>query len=198
MPEEHIEIVAQYVSDMLALEKHILEALEHQLPQTALHPNIQAKLQGYIDLTKLHLERLLRRLNELGSQDTVGDKAKEGVANLFGQAAGVIDRLRIQPVSKNLRDDYTAGMHAVISYVMLRTTALGCGDEPTASLAETHAVELLDIVTWVARAIPGQVIHELEEERGTVMRQGAAGQVIGNPRLESLFGARADGAAGLY
>lgn len=196
MPEEHVEIVAQYVSDMHALEKHILEALEHQLQQTEKHPNIRVKLQEYVELTTLHIERLSRRLTELGSQDTVGDKAKEGVANLFGQAAGVIDRLRTHPVSKNLRDDYTAGMHAVISYVMLRTTALGCGDEPTASLAETHALELLGIVTWVARAIPGQVIHELEEERGTVMEQGAAGQVIGDPRLETLFGTA--GGTGLH
>lgn len=188
MAEPYAEIVSQYVSDMHALEKHILEALELQVPQTEQHPNLQAKLQEYVDLTKVHIDRLSRRLAELGSQDTIGDKAKEGVTNLFGHAAGIIDRLRTHPISKNLRDDYTAGTHALIGYVMLRTTALGCGDQQTASLAETHAVELLDILRWVARAIPGQVIHELEEERGTVMEQGAAGQVIGDPRLEVLFG----------
>lgn len=198
MREEHVDIVSQYVSDVYALEGHILEALEKQIPRTEQHPNIRSKLQEYVDLTRLHIERLSRRLTELGSQDTIGDKAKEGVANLFGQAAGAIDRLRTHPVSKNLRDDYTAGTHAVIGYVMLRTTALGCGDEQTASLAETHTRELLDILTWVARTIPGQVIHELEEERGTMMEQGAAGQVIGDPHLEALFGTRAEGGRGLF
>lgn len=198
MKEERVEIVAQYVSDMLALEKHVLEAVEKQLPQAEAHPNIQTKLQEYVDLTTLHTERLSRRLAELGSQDTVGDRAKEGVANLFGQAAGAIDRLRTHPLSKNLRDDYTTGTHAVIGYVMLRTTALGCGDEQTATLAQTHTRELLDMLTWVARAIPGLVIHELEEARGTPMEQGAAGQVIGDPHLEGLFGASAGGVAGQF
>lgn len=193
MREEQVDLVSQYVSGMLALEKHILEAVEKQLPRAERHQNIRTKLQDYVDLTTLHVERLSRRLTELGGQDTVGDKAKEGVAYLFGQAAGAIERLRTHPLSKHLRDDFTAGTHTVIGYVMLRTAALGCGDEQTATLAQTHTRELLGMLTWVARAIPGLVIHELEEERGMSMEQGAAGQVIGDPHLEALFGPSTSG-----
>lgn len=189
--ETKTEIVVQYLSDMHVLEKHIQEALEKQVAQAKDQPDISSALQGYVATTKRHVERLTARMEELGNQDGVVDKAKEAVTNLFGQAAGVIDALRTHQTSKNLRDDYTAGSLAVISYVMLQTTALACGDQQSATLAETQMQETIEMLQWIARTIPTVTVRDLQEERKVTLDASAATKVSSNPKLSQLYGSKA-------
>ena len=189
--EKQSEIVTQYLSDMHVLEKHIQEALEKQVAQTTDQPDVNAGIQRYLATTKMHVERLQRRMEQLGDQDSVVDKAKEAVTNLFGQAAGAIDAVRTHQTSKNLRDDYTAASLASISYVMLQTTALACGDEQTASLAETQLGETVEMLQWIARTIPTVVVRDLQAEREAAIDAGAAARVTAAPSLSAFYGARA-------
>lgn len=188
--EKKVEIVSQYVSDMHVLEKHIQEALDRQVEQTKDQPDINRAIQQYAATSKRHVERLARRLEELGSQDSIVDKAKEGVSALFGIAAGAIDAVRTHPVAKDLRDDYTAGSLAVISYVMLKTTALACNDRQTATLAETHMGEMIEMLQWVARTIPEVTVRDLQEERDVQLQSGAAQEVTNDPKLTFLYGSK--------
>ncbi len=126
--DKKVEIVAQYVSDMHVLESHILQALKRQVSQAEDQPDMHRALQSYVNTTQQHITRLESRLNELGNPSSIGDKAKQTVSNLFGIGAAAVDSVRTHPVSKDLRDDYTAGSLSVIGYVMLRTTALACDD----------------------------------------------------------------------
>ncbi len=190
MPEKRVEIVSQYVSDMHVLESHILQPLQRQVTQTEDQADINRALQGYVATTERHIARLADRLQALGSQDTLADKAKQGVSALFGLAAGVIDTVRTHPFAKNLRDDYTAASLAVVSYVMLRTTALACDDKETAQLAETHMNETVEMLQWIARTIPAQVVRDLEKERDVQLQPGAANQVINDPKLNVLYGSK--------
>lgn len=189
--ETKTEIVTQYLSDMHVLEKHIQEALEKQVAQAKDQPDVSAGLQKYVATTKTHVARLEQRMEELGNQDGVVDKAKEAVTNLFGQAAGVIDAVRTHQTSKNLRDDYTAGSLATISYVMLQTTALACGDQQTAQLAKTQLGETVEMLQWIARTMPDIVVRDLQKERDVEINAGAARQVSGDAQLSALYGASA-------
>ncbi|CAA9588629.1 MAG: hypothetical protein AVDCRST_MAG18-4412 [uncultured Thermomicrobiales bacterium] len=189
--ETKTEIVTQYLSDMHVLEKHIQEALEKQVAQTKDQPDVNAGLQGYVATTKLHVERLQQRMEQLGNQDGVVDKAKEAVTNLLGQAAGAIDAVRTHQTSKNLRDDYTAGSLATISYVMLQTTALACGDQQTAKLAETQLGETVQMLQWIARTMPDIVVRDLQKERDVTLNTGAAQQVTSSASLGALYGSKA-------
>jgi len=186
--ETKTEIVVQYLSDMHVLEKHIQEALEKQVGMTKDQADINSALQSYVNTTKTHVSRLEARMQALGNQDGVVDKAKEAVTNLFGQAAGVIDALRTHQTSKNLRDDYTAGSLAVISYVMLQTTALACGDQESASLAETQMQETITMLQWIARTMPTVTVRDLQAEREVTLDASAASKVTGNPKLNQLYG----------
>jgi ferritin-like metal-binding protein YciE len=188
MPEKRVEVISQYVSDMHVLETHILKPLQRQVNQTSDQPDIQRALQGYVATTERHIARLESRLQALGSQDTLIDRAKQGVSALFGLAAAAVDSVRSHPFAKNLRDDYTAGSLAVISYVMLRTTALACDDQETASLAETHMDEIVQMLQWIARTIPAQVVRDLQRERDVEIKSGAADTVIADPKLKVLYG----------
>jgi ferritin-like metal-binding protein YciE len=186
-----VEIVTQYLSDMHVLEKHIQEALEKQVATTKDQPDINRAIQGYLATTKTHVQRLEQRMEQLGNQDSVVDKAKEAVTNLFGQAAGAIDAVRTHRTSKDLRDDYTAGSLATISYVMLKTTALACDDRQTAQLAETHMQEMVRMLQWIARTIPEVVVRDLEAEREVQLNSAAARQVTNDPQLAMLYGSQA-------
>ncbi len=188
--EKKSEIVTQYLSDMNVLEKHIQEALEKQVSQTKDQPDVNAGIQRYLATTKTHVERLQQRMEQLGNQDGVVDKAKEAVTNLFGQAAGAVDAVRTHQTSKNLRDDYTAGSLASISYVMLQTTALACGDQQTAQLAEKQLGETVEMLQWMARMMPEAVVRDLQEERDTTFDTSAAQRVGSSSSLSALYGSK--------
>jgi ferritin-like metal-binding protein YciE len=175
---------------MHVLESHILQPLQRQVSQTEDQPDINRALQGYVATTERHIARLEERLQALGSKDSLADRAKQGVSALFGLAAGAIDTVRTHPFAKNLRDDYTAGSLAVVSYVMLRTTALACGDQESAQLAETHMDDTVKMLQWIARTIPAQVVRDLERERDVELKTGAANQVINDPKLHVLYGSQ--------
>ncbi len=183
------ETVAQYVSDMLALEGHIAQALEQQVKQTADQPEISGAIKGFLATTNRHVERLNQYLEKFGDEKGLADKAKQGIATLFGIAAGAIDQVRTHPISKNLRDDYTAGSLAAVSYTMLRTTALACGDTETAAFAQTQQHETVAMLQWIARTIPTVVVKELEAENDISVVPGAASQVTGDAGLKGFYGA---------
>lgn len=184
------EIVAQYVSDMLALEGHIAQALQRQVDQTKDQPDINRALTGYLATTKRHVEQLDQYMEKFGDKKGLLDKAKQGVSSIFGVAAGAIDMVRSHPISKNLRDDYTVGSLAVIGYVMLRTTAIACGDTATATFAQKQMHETVSMLQWIARTIPEVVVRDLEEERDVTLVPGAAQQVINDPDLKVLYGSQ--------
>ena len=181
--ETKTEIVVQYLSDMHGLEKHIQEALEKQVDATKDQADINSAIQGYLSTTKTHVSRLEARMKALGDQDKVVDKAKEAVTNLFGQAAGAINAVRTHQTSKALRDDYTAASLAAISYVMLQTTALACGDEESARLAETQRADTVKMLDWITRTMPTVTVRDLQAERDVQFDTTAAQRVNAGGKL---------------
>ena len=186
--ETKSEIVTQYLSDMHVLEQHIQKALEKQVGTTEDQPEINRALKGYLATTTTHVERLAARMQALGDQDSVVDKAKGAVSTLAGHAAGLIDTVRTHQTSKDLRDDYTAASLASISYVMLQTTALACGDQQTSDLAKTQLSETVKMLQWIASAMPAVTVRDLQAERDVTLDTSAAQKVTANPALAALFG----------
>jgi len=181
--ETKTEIVGQYLSDMHVLEKHIQEALEKQVATTKEQADVNSALQSYLATTTTHVTRLAARMQALGDQDKVVDKAKEAVTNLFGQAAGAVGAIRTHRTSKDLRDDYTAASLAAISYVMLQTTALACGDEESATLAETQRNETVAMLDWITKTMPTVTVRDLQAERDVQLDATAAQRVNAGGKL---------------
>src|SRR5215211_7088326 len=116
--QKHAQTIADYVGDMVALESHIEEALDRQLTETQDDPEAREAVQRFHDLVKQHRDTL------------------KGLQEQVGTAAGVIDLVRTEGISKSLRDDYAAFSLAAISYSMLHTTSVGLGNPRVAELAE--------------------------------------------------------------
>ena len=160
--DKHRQTVADYVGDMAALESHIEEALDRQLIEVKDDPEALAAVRGFHDMVKRHRDTLKAMEEETGK--TIGTPIKEAGAALFGKAAGIIDLLRTEGISKGLRDNYAAFSLAAISYSMLHTTATALGDSRVASLAERHLRDHADAIMRINQIMPGVVIRELEKD----------------------------------
>ena len=160
--DKHRRTIADYVGDMAALESHIEEALDRQLTEVKDDPVALAAVRDFHDMVKRHRDTLKAMDEETGK--TIGTPIKEAGAALFGKAAGIIDLVRSEGVSKGLRDDYAAFSLAAISYSMLHTTATGLGDSHVASLAERHLRDHADAIMRINEIMPEVVMRELEKD----------------------------------
>ncbi len=162
MANKEQEIITKYLGDMVALESHILQAISTQEKLLDDHVDAQMKIKTYRTTLSTHVDALKARLNELGGSPT--HPMKEGVAAALGMAAGMIDKMRTEEASKDLRDDYTAINHAIIAYEMMYTTALAAGDTTTADLCRRHLRDNAQFVMDINNFMPKLVLDELRQD----------------------------------
>lgn len=185
--EKHQKTIADYVGDMAALEAHIEEALDRQLTEVKDDPTAHSAVQHFHDTVKQHRDALRALQDETGA--TAGNPIKDAGAALLGKAAGIIDMVRTEGISKSLRDDYAAFSLAAISYSMLYTTASGLGNQKVASLAERFLRDHAACITRINEIMPEVVARELEKDGHQV-----AGDAVGATRkMVNRAWERADG-----
>ena len=160
--QKHQQTIADYVGDMVALESHIEEALDRQLTETQDDPEALAAVQRFHDMVKQHRDSLVALQEQVGT--TIGNPIIAAGPTLLGKAAGVIDLVRTEGISKSLRDDYAAFSLAAISYSMLHTTSLGLGDPRVASIAERHLTDYAGAIERINEIMPGVVDRELAKD----------------------------------
>jgi ferritin-like metal-binding protein YciE len=157
------QAIQSYVTDMLALEKHISKALQAQIEDLEDYPTVVTELKTLNATTESHRQALEQLAEEFGGEGAASVIKKLG-STLTGLAAGAIDLVRNESLPKNLRDDYTAFSLAAIGYVMLHTTALSLGNKQVADLAQRHLVDYTEGVMTLHNLIPGAVIEFLQDE----------------------------------
>ena len=156
-----LDIVTKYLADMIGVEAHIYQAIDKQVKETKDEPDVNPKLVEIRDTLERHVNALRSRLDALGGQ--ASNPIKEAGASVLGVAAGVIDKLRSEEVSKNFRDDYTALSLSNISYVMLIATCLSCNDNETADLAAKNLKENAGFVSEIGNLMPKLVVRDLSD-----------------------------------
>lgn len=159
--EKKKEIVTKYLADMIGVEGHIYQAIDKQVKETQDEPDVNPKLVEIRDALEKHTENLRSRLEALGGKPT--SPIKEAGASVLGVAAGLIDKLRAEEVSKDFRDNYTALSLSNISYVMLITTSLACGDRETANLCQANLKENAQFVMDLGKLVPYTVVRDLSD-----------------------------------
>jgi hypothetical protein len=164
------DILQQYVSDMVALDEHIHEAIKRQIADDRLKQFPEAtKLVNRLHRTlDTHITGLKGQLKTLGGE--ASGPVKEAVSAIAGVAAGLYDKVRHDPVSKMLRDDYTALSLAAISYTMLHTTGLALQNQPIADMAQRYLNDVTPLIMEISQVIPGVVVKDLEDSEALVDR----------------------------
>ena len=184
---DRTETLATYVGDMLAVEQHLLEAFEKQVALAEGNPDAQSVVSQLVSSTQSRvtaLETLAKNFGD-GSKG-IANTVKTAISGLFGVAAGAIDHVRPQSLSKALRDSYTATNHAIIGYVMLQTTGVALSDTATATLAEKHLQDSIKNAQAIANVMPSIVVKDLSDDVGPVA-PGAASDVTGNEFIGFLY-----------
>lgn len=156
------DLITKYLSDMVAVEAHIYQAIDKQAKETKGQADISPKLSEIRSTLESHVNALRSRLEALGGHPA--NPIKEAGATVLGLAAGLIDKLRAEEVSKDLRDDYTALSLANVSYVMLITTALSVNDNETADLASSNLKDNARIIMDLGSIIPYAVVRDLSDD----------------------------------
>jgi hypothetical protein len=162
-----------YVSDLLALIKHIEVPIERQLgiEDWANYSEALAIVRDIKNVTAAQQTALEAELSRLGRSGAAGFKSAWSA--LLGAGAAAVGSVRKTKVSKNLRDDYTALGLASISYTMLHATALGLGDESVATLAQRSLEQITPIIVRISKAIPAVVLQELRDDGESVSLSAA-------------------------
>lgn len=159
LDEKSQKIIEDWVGDAVAIETHIEEALDKQKKESSSVPAVNQAIQEFHDTTRANRDRLRDYQAKIGH--TAGKGVVEAGASVLGKAAGVVDRLRKDTITKSLRDDYTAFNLAAISYTLLHTTATALGDDETASLAaenlKVHAANIQKINHIISDATVGEI-----------------------------------------
>jgi ferritin-like metal-binding protein YciE len=172
MDDKSQKTIADYVGDMVALNSHIEEALDRQLTMPNDIPAAKSAIQGFHDMVKAQRDTLKSYQAEVGS--TAGNPIIEAGSNILGKAAGMIDKIRTEGVSKALRDDYTAFNHAAMGYTMLYATATALGDQRTARMAQQGLEAYAGAVQKINHIIGEVVVAELRKDDHKVSGANAA------------------------
>ena len=167
---DRTEIINDYVTDMSAVETHILRAVERQLESddTARFPVAVRVLTDLKTTLESHVAAL-DRFNEGTEGGGLKETVKEVVTGALGVAAGFYDQIRqTDKVSRMVRDSYTATSLAAVSYHMLYTTALALKANDLASLALRNLTDLTKVIGDLSEAVCRVVAQELTDEDKTI------------------------------
>ena len=176
--KDNREALRPYLADMVAVEKHILEAVERQRNDDDIKQFPDAlQLIGRIEsVLQSHVQSLESHLQGYSGGGAAG-AVKGAVTGVLGAIAGIYDKVRKDPASRALRDDYTALSLASISNGMLHTTALGLSQGTVAELAQRHLQEINGLIMELGLVIPRIVLKELSFE-GYPIETGLAERAV--------------------
>ncbi|HYI24276.1 MAG TPA: DUF892 family protein [Thermomicrobiales bacterium] len=166
--------ISDWLGDIVALESHVEEAMDAQLKLEGA-PEVTTAIKRYHDAVRDSKQRAVAFQEEYGS--TAGNPVIKVGTELLGKAAGMIDKMRNDSISKALRDDYTAYNHLAIAYTMLHTTAMAFTDTPTMAFAEAGLRTYAGLVQDLNHVIPAAVVHDLKaREHAPVIDAGIVDQ----------------------
>lgn len=154
----------QHVSDMLALDRHIMSAVDRQLMDTdaSSYANVRDLLEATREMMNRHIDRLEQELDVLGGSSA--SPIKSAVSSAAGSAMALLDRVKHAHVSRMIRDNYTALSLASVSYSMLHTTALALNSQRIADLAQQCLMEVTPLIVRYSEQIPVVVVNEMARD----------------------------------
>lgn len=164
MSDQHS--LATYVSDMLAVERHIRIPFDVQRDDRDVqeYEDAAGVVNRLVALSDMHVDALKAALERLGGHEA--SPMKSAVTEIEGVVAGAIDKVRKTKVSKALRDDYTALALCAVSYSELLTTANAMHEPDVAQVAQRHLTDYANAIMQIGECIPSVVLRELQETPG--------------------------------
>ena len=171
----------KHVSDMLSVERHILEAVQQQRDDENVKNHVEAnkliiKIERVLNNHVTALEALAKQY-DADTQSSV----KKTVTKLLGVAAGLYDKVRgDHPLSRDLRDNYTALSLASMGYTTFHTYGLTVKEDRIADLAAQHLKDLTPLMVEISKVLPSVVVKEVQEESDFATDTSVADRAVKN------------------
>lgn len=154
--------VVQYLEEAHASEVALTRVLQSQIAMTP-RGTVRSALEGHLDETRSHADRLRDRLQELGSGRNPIQLAVGLTETVVGQALALtktpIDLVRgtggEEKVLKNAKDAVATEALEIATYTAIEALASAVGDERTRELAATIRADEEAMLERLLREIPG-------------------------------------------
>lgn len=163
-----MEKLSTYTNDLMTYNKHFLSAVRSQKTSDLVTNTKAVDLLHNIDVAITNQINELEKFEDLIT-DSKTEELKDRVASAFGSIAGNIDTFRKDPISKILRDDYTALSMLASGYTMLYTAALTYEKEDLAKFSQEALTRTAQLITEASQTIPYVVAEELSDDSSKAM-----------------------------
>ncbi len=158
------EKLQDYTTDLYALLKHTQKVVKTQKSSSKVTDSKAVDLLHDIDVALTEQLTDFDEMEEL-LNDGTASTIKKKLATISGSLAGLMDTQREDPVSKMLRDDYTALSMIASGYTMLHTASLGAGEDDLAEFTKSGLTTIAALITETSRVMPHVVASELDVEQ---------------------------------
>ncbi len=164
------ERVIAWLNDAYAMEKALVQVLEHRIKDARDFPNVQQMDEQHLEETRRHVELVGQCIERLGEQPS---SVKSIIGTAFGAMQAPMTGLAEDEVVKNCLVDYAAEQFEVISYQALIEAASQIGDTQTVQVCEQIMREDQAMAERIVAALPTVIsAHTLGTAGGDAASSG--------------------------
>jgi hypothetical protein len=182
------EILRLYSSDLLELQRHIVDVVKDQTDQEEVrrYPEVQQLVIRIQDTVGRHFNELEQGLESLGGEKS--SLLKQAMGRVAETAMGMVIKAEgSEKCSKVLRNDYLALDAASLGSLMLYTTAAAFNNDRIGEISERHFNELTSLAVEIREMIPEIVVREFADQ-GYSVNNGVTEEV--NRKIQQAWGQR--------
>jgi ferritin-like metal-binding protein YciE len=159
------EILRLYSSDLLELQRHIVDMVKDQSDQAEVrrYPEVQQLVTKIQDTVGQHFTELEQGLESLGGEKS--SLLKQAMGRVAETAMGMATRAEgSEKCSKVLRNNYVALDAAALGSLMLYATAAAFNNDRIGEISERHFNELSKLTVEIREMIPEIVVREFSDQ----------------------------------
>lgn len=145
------DILIRWLNNAYAMEESIIETLERQVDKLDEMPEVKAKVQEYIEITKNQADKVKKCIERLGGNVS---QIKSAGANIMGTMQGMSTAIADDKMVKDALAIFATEHFEIASYLSLITAAEEFGDEETAKICESILHEEEEMAEWVKKQLP--------------------------------------------
>ena len=145
------EIMLDWLRDAHAMERASIDNLQRQVDHLEHYPDIRAKFQQQLELTKIQEDRIDKALEVMGADKS---SIKDAITRFAGRAQAMLAGSSADEVVKQATTTLAYEEWEIANFRALAAAAQHEGEASMASMFEQMAEEKEEMADWLADAIP--------------------------------------------
>jgi hypothetical protein len=154
-----VEQRTKYLTDLLGLEHHLVEALGRQREDQDIrrHTHVNELVIRTERSARDHYEGLKTLAASYGIEESTWKKA---MGTVLGAASGLVERARDPKLSRVIRDNYVVLSIAAMQYTSAHAFAMATRDERLAAQSLANLMDITPLLVALSKVLPEVVVEE--------------------------------------